>query len=81
MENWWKHAIEGEEDIDQKSIDNTQHIHEMDEDAQSDYRRVMYDFEQKRQGKPSSKELVSVIELFPIFQSVMVEIKDVVNTH
>ncbi|XP_072028748.1 nudC domain-containing protein 3-like [Amphiura filiformis] len=56
-ETWWKHAIEGEPDIDSKSIDNTQHIHEMDEESQSDYRRVMYDFEQKRHGKPSSKEL------------------------
>ena len=58
VETWWKHVLEGEPDIDQKSIDNTQHLHEMDEESQTDYRRVMHDFEQKRQGKPTSKELV-----------------------
>lgn len=55
-EMWWKGVLEGEPEIDQKSIDNTQYVHEMDDDSQADYQRVMYDMERKRQGQPSSKE-------------------------
>ncbi|XP_041474653.1 nudC domain-containing protein 3-like [Lytechinus variegatus] len=55
-EVWWKGVLEDEPEIDQKAIDNTQYVHEMDEQSQTDYQRVMYDMERKRQGLPSSKE-------------------------
>lgn len=58
VQTWWKSVFVGEPEIDQKSIDNTLNIHEMDTESQDDYRRVMFDMEQKRQGKPTIKELV-----------------------
>lgn len=57
VQTWWKSVFVGEPEIDQKSIDNTLNIHEMDAESQDDYRRVMFDMEQKRQGKPTIKEL------------------------
>ncbi|XP_038069579.1 nudC domain-containing protein 3-like isoform X2 [Patiria miniata] len=56
-ETWWRAIVEGEPPIDNKSIDNVQNVSEMDEEAQQDYRRVMFDMEQKRLGKPTSKEM------------------------
>ncbi|PIK47441.1 putative nudC domain-containing protein 3-like [Apostichopus japonicus] len=57
VQTWWKSVFDGEEEIDQKGIDTTVNIHEMDADSQADYSRVMFDMEQKRQGKPTSKEM------------------------
>ncbi|PIK57693.1 putative nudC domain-containing protein 3-like [Apostichopus japonicus] len=57
VQTWWKSVFDGEEEIDQKDIDTTVNIHEMDADSQADYGRVMFDMEQKRQGKPTSKEM------------------------
>ena len=50
--------VQGEPEIDNKSISNVQNVSDMDEDAQQDYQRVMFDMEQKRQGKPTIKEMV-----------------------
>lgn len=50
--------VHGEPEIDNKSISNIQNVSDMDEDAQQDYERVMFDMEQKRQGKPTIKEMV-----------------------
>ncbi|XP_071496377.1 nudC domain-containing protein 3-like [Diadema antillarum] len=55
-QTWWKAVFVGEPEIDQKSIDNVQYVHEMDDESQLDYQRVMYDMERKRQGLPTSKE-------------------------
>ncbi|XP_022080537.1 nudC domain-containing protein 3-like isoform X2 [Acanthaster planci] len=56
-QTWWHAVVEGEPPIDNKSINNVQNVNEMDEEAQQEYERVMFDMEQKRQGKPTSKEL------------------------
>ncbi|XP_033629902.1 nudC domain-containing protein 3-like isoform X1 [Asterias rubens] len=54
---WWRAVVQGEPEIDNKSISNVQNVSDMDEDAQQDYQRVMFDMEQKRQGKPTIKEM------------------------
>ncbi len=56
-DSWWRAVVQGEPEIDNKSISNVQNVSDMDEDAQQDYQRVMFDMEQKRQGKPTIKEM------------------------
>ncbi|XP_077979826.1 nudC domain-containing protein 3-like isoform X2 [Glandiceps talaboti] len=57
LEKMWLAVLEGEEEIKRDDIDPTRHLHEMDDDAQAGWRQAMFDFEQKKAGKPSSKEL------------------------
>ncbi|XP_071960665.1 nudC domain-containing protein 3-like [Antedon mediterranea] len=57
IETWWHAALQGEAELDPKSINNSQSMNELDEDDKQGFRQAMFDFEQKQQGKPTSKEL------------------------
>lgn len=53
---WWTSVLVGDPKIDKQSIDTTQQVSEFDDQTQSDIRKVMYDQQQKRMGKPTSDE-------------------------
>jgi len=55
-QKWWDCVFEGDVEIDRTQIDTTQHVHDFDEQTQSDIRKVMYDQQQKLLGKPTSEE-------------------------
>jgi len=55
-QKWWDGVFDGDEKIDRSSIDTTQHVHDFDDQTQSDIRKVMYDQQQKNLGKPTSEE-------------------------
>ncbi|XP_002733276.1 nudC domain-containing protein 3-like [Saccoglossus kowalevskii] len=57
MEKMWLGVLEGDPEIKQDTIDPTRHLHDMDDDSQAGWRQAMFDFQQKQQGKPTSKEL------------------------
>ena len=55
---YWTAVLEDEPEIDRTKIDTTRDISEFDQQTQSDFQRVMYDHQQKLQGKPTSQEQV-----------------------
>lgn len=57
-EEWWPHVVEGERQIDMKTLKPPEvHVSELDEGAQSKIRQMMFDQQQRRAGKPTSEEL------------------------
>ncbi|XP_048575430.1 nudC domain-containing protein 3 isoform X2 [Nematostella vectensis] len=55
-ERFWTTVIKGDPEIDRTKIDTTRDIHDFDEQTQTDYEQVMYDYRQKQMGKPTVKE-------------------------
>ncbi len=55
-ESWWKSALHGDAEIDTTAVDSTRSMYEYDGETQGAIRKLMYDEEQKRAGRPTSDE-------------------------
>jgi hypothetical protein len=56
-EEWWPHVVEGEPQCDFKTLKPpSKHLREMDQGAQAQIHKMMFDQEQKRKGMPTSDE-------------------------
>ena len=60
-ERFWTAVLEGDPEIDKTKVDTTRDISDFDEQTQTDFHRVMYDHQQKLQGKPTSQEVVRCV--------------------
>jgi len=56
-ESWWKSALHGGIEIDTQKVDSTRSMYDYDGETQGAIRKIMFDEEQKRQGKPTSDQL------------------------
>lgn len=54
----WKSVLKGDAEIDLTKVDTTRDMSEFDDETQGGVRKVMYDYQQKLQGKPTSDEQV-----------------------
>ena len=63
-ERFWTAVLEGDPEIDKGEVDTTRNIGDFDEQTQSDFQRVMFDHQQKLQGKPTSQEVVRLDSAF-----------------
>jgi len=57
--NWWKSIIDGHAAIDTQMVDSTQRVADYDEGTQASIRKIWFDEQQRRQGKPTSDEIRS----------------------
>jgi len=56
-ETWWKCVLEGDEEIDTTKVESTRSMHEYDDETQGAIRKIMFDQNQKVQGKPTSDQI------------------------
>ena len=54
----WKSVFTGESEIDLSKVDTTRDISEFDPECQAAIQKVTYDEHLKRQGKPTSNDMV-----------------------
>lgn len=54
---WWKCVFEGDEEIDTTKVESTRRIDEYDGETQGAIRKIMFDQNQKAQGKPTSDQI------------------------
>jgi hypothetical protein len=52
----WKSVMEGDQEIDPKTVDTSRRVDEYDEETQVGIRKVMYEHERKLKGLPTSEE-------------------------
>ena len=52
----WKSVIEGDKEIDTKTVDNSKRVEEFDLETQGHLKKVLYEQERKRQGLPTTDE-------------------------
>lgn len=52
----WKQVLIGDAEIDTKTVDNSKHLEEFDNETQGHLRKVLYEQERKRQGLPTTEE-------------------------
>jgi hypothetical protein len=56
-DEWWPHVVIGEPQIDMRTLrPPARNLYDMDDGAQAQVRRMMFDQEQKRKGLPTSEE-------------------------
>eukprot|EP00932_Pfiesteria_piscicida_P002433 SRR837773.12369.p1 GENE.SRR837773.12369~~SRR837773.12369.p1 ORF type:complete len:360 (-),score=71.44 SRR837773.12369:56-1072(-) len=56
-ETWWKCVLEGDEEIDTTKVESTRRMDEYDGETQGAIRKIMFDQNQKLQGKPTSDQI------------------------
>lgn len=56
-ETWWKCVFEGDEEIDTTKVESTRAMEEYDGETQGAIRKIMFDQNQKIQGRPSSDQI------------------------
>eukprot|EP00931_Biecheleriopsis_adriatica_P088746 TRINITY_DN62996_c0_g1_i1.p1 TRINITY_DN62996_c0_g1~~TRINITY_DN62996_c0_g1_i1.p1 ORF type:complete len:344 (+),score=98.27 TRINITY_DN62996_c0_g1_i1:48-1079(+) len=56
-ETWWKCVLEGDPEIDTTKVESTRSMEEYDGETQGAIRKIMFDQNQKLQGKPSSDQI------------------------
>eukprot|EP00434_Breviolum_minutum_P014598 symbB.v1.2.012870.t1/scaffold875.1/size155714/19 len=56
-ESWWKCVLEGDPEIDTTKVESTRKLEEYDGETQGAIRKIMFDQNQKLQGKPSSDQI------------------------
>mmetsp|Transcript_80089 Transcript_80089/g.179229 ORF Transcript_80089/g.179229 Transcript_80089/m.179229 type:complete len:361 (-) Transcript_80089:70-1152(-) len=56
-ETWWKCVLEGDEEIDTTKVESTRSMEEYDGETQGAIRKIMFDQNQKVQGKPTSDQI------------------------
>ncbi len=57
-EEWWPHVVDSEPQCDFKSLKPpSKHMRELDQGAQAQIQKMMFDQDQKRKGLPTSEEL------------------------
>merc|ERR1711979_26411 len=56
-ETWWKCVLEGDEEIDTTKVESTRSMGEYDGETQGAIRKIMFDQNQKVQGKPTSDQI------------------------
>lgn len=56
-ESWWKCVLEGDPEIDTTKVESTRKMEEYDGETQGAIRKIMFDQNQKIQGKPSSDQI------------------------
>eukprot|EP00439_Symbiodinium_sp_Y106_P030522 s692_g3.t1 len=56
-ETWWKCVLEGDPEIDTTKVESTRKMEEYDGETQGAIRKIMFDQNQKVQGKPSSDQI------------------------
>ena len=57
-QTWWETVIKGDEIIDTTMVDSTRKIGSYDEATQGYIRKIMFDQQQERLGKPTSQEIL-----------------------
>lgn len=55
---WWKSVIKGHEEIDTSQVDSSKKMSDFDEETQGKIRQLIFDEHQKRQGLPTSEDLI-----------------------
>lgn len=59
FEEWWPHVVDSEPQCDFKTLKPpSKHMRELDQGAQAQIQKMMFDQEQKRKGMPASDELL-----------------------
>jgi len=56
-ETWWKCVLEGDQEIDTTKVESTRAMDEYDGETQGAIRKIMFDQNQKIQGKPTSDQI------------------------
>merc|ERR1719436_2372467 len=56
-ETWWKCVLEGDQEIDTTKVESTRAMEEYDGETQGAIRKIMFDQNQKIQGKPTSDQI------------------------
>jgi len=56
-ETWWKCVLEGDQEIDTTKVESTRSMCEYDGETQGAIRKIMFDQNQKIQGKPTSDQI------------------------
>jgi len=56
-ETWWKCVLEGDPEIDTTKVESTRSMEEYDGETQGAIRKIMFDQNQKIQGKPNSDQI------------------------
>ncbi|CAK0890487.1 unnamed protein product [Prorocentrum cordatum] len=54
---WWKCVLEGDPEIDTTKVESTRKMEEYDGETQGAIRKIMFDQNQKLQGRPTSDQL------------------------
>lgn len=54
---WWKCVLEGDPEIDTTKVESTRKMEEYDGETQGAIRKIMFDQNQKLQGKPTSDQI------------------------
>lgn len=52
----WKCIFKGEKEIDTTKVDNSKNLTDFDDETQGAVRKLVFDENQKRQGKPTSEQ-------------------------
>ena len=55
-EKIWKTVLEGDEEIDPKTVDNTKNVEDFDLETQGHLQKVMYERDRKMRGLPTTEE-------------------------
>lgn len=55
---WWSNVLEGDSEIDTTLVDSRRRIDEYDDSTQGMIRRIIFDQDQERLGKPTSDEIL-----------------------
>merc|ERR1712051_1014059 len=56
-ETWWKCVLQGDQEIDNTKVESTRSMDEYDGETQGAIRKIMFDQNQKVQGKPTSDQI------------------------
>merc|ERR1719245_949392 len=56
-EMWWKCVLEGDSEIDTTKVESTRSMEEYDGETQGAIRKIMFDQNQKVQGRPTSDQI------------------------
>ncbi|KAF4675496.1 nudC domain containing [Perkinsus olseni] len=57
VHTWWKCVLRGDEQIDTTKVESTKTVSELDESSQGAVRKMLFDQNQRAQGKPTSDQI------------------------
>ncbi|KAF4733913.1 nudC domain containing, partial [Perkinsus olseni] len=57
VHTWWKCVLRGDEQIDTTKVESSKTVSELDESSQGALRKMLFDQNQKAQGKPTSDQI------------------------
>ncbi|EER16044.1 nuclear distribution protein C, putative [Perkinsus marinus ATCC 50983] len=57
VHTWWKCVLRGDDQIDTSKVESTKALSQLDDSSQGAVRKILFDQNQKAQGKPTSDQI------------------------